>query len=145
MDFKFFNTYGPSKYFTWDGISDDTYANALERVNISLFFRLRLKPNYDANIITNIMDDIKEFVEDINTVEMDIHMPNLTTLIETKYKDSIVFFEFVSINGNPVDYQHIYAMHVPDGLIVPEFVCIDTYTNEDTGETGLPDITIELV
>ena len=133
MDFKFFNTYGPSKYFTWD--------NALElvdRVNATLFFRLKLKPNYNSNIVEDIRKDIKDYIEDINNIKS-IHIPNLITLITNTYKDSIEYFEFVSINGKETAYQHIYHMGVPDGIIVPEFININTLPDER------PDIHIDLV
>ena len=133
MDFKFFNTYGPSKFFTWDNGTA-----VIDRVNISLFFRLKLKPNFDSNIVEDIRKDIKDYIEDINSINS-LHIPNLITYITNRYSDSIVFFEFVSINGKEASYQHIYAMDIPDGIIVPEFVNINTLPD------SLPDITIELV
>lgn len=133
MDFKFFNTYGPSRFFTWDN-----ELAVIDRVNISLFFRLKLKPNYDTNIVEDIRKDIKAYIEDINSIES-LHIPNLITYITNSYRDSIVYFEFVSINGKESDYQHIYAMDPPDGIMVPEFVNINTLPD------GLPDINIELV
>lgn len=133
MDFKFFNTYGPAKFFTWDNGLE-----LLDRTNISLFFKLKLKPNYDSNIVEDIRGDIKAYVEDITQIQS-FHIPNLITYITNKYSDSIVFFEFVSINGKDASYQHIYAMDVPDGIMVPEFVNINTLAD------GTPDITVELV
>jgi hypothetical protein len=132
MDFKFFNTYGPSKFFTWDNELE-----VIDRVNISLFFKLKLRTNYESNIVEDIRQDIKDYVEDINSIES-LHIPNLITEITNTYKDSIVYFEFVSINGKEASYQHIYAMDMPDDIMVPEFINIDTIN-------GLPDITIELV
>lgn len=133
IDFKFFNTYGPSKFFTWDGNTE-----LVDRVNVSLIFKLKLKPNYDTNVVDDIKADIKEYVEDINNIK-DLHIPNLITLITNTYRDYLVYFEFVSINGKSADYQHIYTMEVPDGLMVPEFVNINTLKN------SVPDITISLV
>ena len=133
MDFKFFNTYGPSKFFTWDNGLD-----VVDRVNITLFFKLKLKPNYDSNIVEDIRKDIKNYVEDINNIDS-LHIPNLITYITNSYKDSIEYFEFVSINGKDPSYQHIYAMDPPDGIMVPEFININTLPDE------LPDINIELV
>ena len=133
MDFKFFNTYGPSRFFTWDNGTD-----VIDRVNISLFFKLKLKPNYDTNIVEDIRADIKEYVENINQITS-LHIPNLITYITNSYRDSIEYFEFVSINGMDASYQHIYAMDVPDGIMVPEFVNINTLPG------SLPDINIELV
>lgn len=133
MDFKFFNTYGPSKFFTWNNEADD-----VDRVNITLFFKLKLKPNYNSNIVEDIRKDIKNYVEDINNIQS-LHIPNLISYITNSYKDSIEYFEFVSINGKDPSYQHIYAMDPPDGIMVPEFININTLPNE------LPDINIEPV
>ena len=68
---------------------------------------------------------------DINSVN------NINSIIPSK--ESIEFFEFVSINGFDAGYQHIYAMPVPDGIMVPEFININTLPDRT------PDINIELV
>lgn len=99
---------------------------------------LSLSPNYDTNIVEDIRADIKEYVENINQITS-LHIPNLITHITNSYRDSIEYFEFVSINGMDASYQHIYAMDVPDGIMVPEFVNINTLPG------SLPDINIELV
>ena len=133
MDFKFFNTYGPSKFFTWDNAVD-----VVDRVNVSLFFKLKLKPNYDSNIVEDIRMDIKNYVEDINNIRS-LHIPNLITEITNTYKDSIEFFEFVSINGYDAGHQHIYSMDIPDGIMVPEFINVNTLPDRT------PDIIVDLV
>ena len=46
INFKFFNTYGPARLFTLDNELE-----LLNAVNISMTFRLKLKPNYDSSII----------------------------------------------------------------------------------------------
>lgn len=130
MDFKFFNTYGPSKLFTIDGNTE--YIN---RTNLSITFRIKLNPNYDTNIINDIINDIKAYIEDINEISS-IHMPNLVTEITNKYRESIVYFEFVDINGYGPSVQHIYAMNMPDEVMVPEFINITSL------DTGAPDITL---
>ena len=120
INFKFMNTYGPSRLFTLD--NDATYIN---RVNLSLTFRIGLQVNYDENIITYIKDDIKDFIEDINSIDS-IHMSNLVTEITSKYADSLVFFEFVDMNGYGTDNQHLYSMPMPDNVITPEMINIHT-------------------
>lgn len=130
MDFKFFNTYGPSKLFTLD--NETKYLN---RVNLSFIFKLALQTNYDENIITYIMDDIKEFVNNINNIDS-LHMSNLVSTIEKKYGESIKYFEFVDMNGYGPGEQHLFAMQMPDNVITPELVNINTL------EDGTPDITI---
>lgn len=130
INFKFVNTYGPSRLFTLD--NEDTYIN---RVNLSLTFRVGLQVNYDENIITYIKDDIKDFIEDINTIDS-IHMSNLITQITNTYADSITFFEFVDMNGYGTDHQHLYSMAMPENVITPELV------NVHTLDDFTPDITI---
>lgn len=131
MDFKFFNTYGPSKLFTLDNGED--YIN---RTNLSLTFRLKLKNNLlDNNVVTNIINDIKTYIENINEINS-IHMSNLVADITKTYNESIVYFEFVDINGYGPSIQHVYSMPMPDAVITPEFLNISTLPD------GTPDITI---
>ena len=131
MDFKFFNTYGPSKMYTLDGVS-----NYLNRVNLSLTFRLGLQVNYDENIVQYITDDVKEFVENINEISS-VHMSNLVSDITAKYEESITFFEFVDFNGYGPGEQHLYAMPMPDDVRTPELVNVNIILPEMT-----PDINI---
>ena len=51
INFKFVNTYGPSRLFTLD--NSGRYVN---RVNMTLNFRLGLQVNYEENIIQYIKD-----------------------------------------------------------------------------------------
>ena len=132
MDFKFFNTYGPSKLFTTDNAFD-----YLNKVNLSLTFKTKLKPNYDTNIINNIISDIKDYIEDINNINT-IHMSNLVSSIIEKYKESIEFFEFIDMNGYGSGVQHLYSMDMPEEVIVPEFV------NVNALDDGTPDINLIL-
>ena len=133
MDFKFFNTYGPSKLFTLDN-----ELQLLNRTNMSLVFNLKLKPNYDTNIVNDIIEDVKAYVEDINNIDS-LHMPNLITHITNIYKQSIVFFEFVDCNGYGPGVQHLYSMGMPDAVITPEFLNIQTLAD------GTPDIVINMM
>lgn len=130
MNFKFFNTYGPSKLFTLD--NELEYLN---RTNLSLTFRLKFKPNYDSNIVSNIISDIKDYIEDINNINS-LHMSNLVTDVTSKYEESLVYFEFVDMNGYGPSTQHLYAMEMPDEVITPEFLNIGALKD------GTPDITL---
>lgn len=133
MDFKFFNTYGPSKLFTID--NEYTYLN---KTNLSLTFRLKLRANYDTNVINDIIIDIKNYIEDINEINT-IHIPNLVSNIIAKYINSIEFFEFIDMNGYGPSVQHLYSMKMPDELVVPEFVNVMALPD------GSPDINLILV
>lgn len=142
VDFKFFNTYGPSKLFTLDNNSE--YIN---RVNLNLTFRLKLKANYDKNIIQNITVDIKEYIEDIHSIN-NLHIPNLITEITNTYSEDIVFFEFVDMNGFGPGVQHLYNMQLNNNnlIAVPEFININTLELlENNTLVYRPDININIV
>lgn len=128
IDFKFFNTYGPSCLYTLDN-----KVQFINRTNITLTFRLKLNPNYESNIINDIIADIKSYIEDINSINS-LHMPNLITEITTNYRDYLEYFEFIDMNGYGPSIQHIYNMEMPAGVVVPEFININTLND------GTPDI-----
>lgn len=137
MDFKFFNTYGPSRLFTLDNVDD-----YLNRTQLSLTFKCRFNSAYIANstldeavITNNIISDIKEYIEDINEISS-LHMSNLVTEITNKYREFLIFFEFVDINGYGPGYEHLYAMEMPNDIITPEFL------NVAALKDGTPDITL---
>lgn len=136
MDFKFFNTYGPSKLYTLDNNS-----RYLNRVNMTLTFKLGLQVNYDENIVTYITNDIKDFIEDIDNVGS-IHMSNLVTEITQKYEDSITFFEFVDMNGYGPGEQHLFAMQMPDDVITPDLININIRNDINDKMAMIPDINI---
>lgn len=138
IDFKFFNTYGPSKLF----VTDEVEQTCLDRTNISLKFRLKLRANYNKNVVNSITEDIKNYVEDITSIES-LHIPNLITEITSKYRESIVYFEFVGINDYGTSVQHLHAQTMPDSVVVPEFLSIHTILNREG--KWVPDITIQMV
>lgn len=129
IDFKFFNTYGPSNLFQ---ITTNTLIN---RTNLSLTFRTKLVLVTDLYILTNIKATIKTYVENINE-DADIHMPNLITLITNTYSAQLVYFEFVDINGYGPGDQHVTQIANTATNITPEFLNINTKTD------GTADITI---
>lgn len=124
IDFKFYNTYGPSEtYYIEDELID--------QVNISLKFRTKILAGSDKYIKDYIIQDIKEYIENIETIH-DLHMPNITTLIEQKYADQVQYFQFVGINDYPTDVQHIVRMdtlEIEEDEHVPELLNVDV--NED--------------
>lgn len=120
IDFKFYNTHGPSETYYVDG-------ELIDRVNIDLTFRTKILSGADKYIKDYIVRDVKEYIENIEDIR-DLHMPNITTLIEKTYADQIQYFQFVGINKYPTSVQHITQM---DDLQkqsedhVPEFLNID--------------------
>lgn len=133
IDIKLVNTYGPSKLYTLkDG-------NALDRVNLSLKFDIKLKSNADKNVVSYIIDDIKTQIESINKNLEDIHMKVLEDYIMNKYKNAIVYIECMGINDYDQTINHLYLSEINTGSI-PEFICINTKDDETE-----PDISITLV
>lgn len=132
IDFKFFNTYGPSNLFTIDQL------NLLNKVNLNMKFRIKIIANTDKYIVSYITKDIKEYIEDINQIS-DLHIPNLVTFITNKYSEQLVYFEFIGINDYGPGNQHMYQNTDTNNSIVPEFLNINTLDN------GEPDIDITIV
>jgi hypothetical protein len=132
IDFKFYNTYGPAETYY---IADDTL---IDKVNMSLKFRTKILSGADKYIKDYIIQDVKEYIENIETIG-DIHMPNITTLIEQKYSGQIQYFQFVSINNYDTSVQHITQLDVLEAdkeEHVPELL------NVDVNDDGSPRIEI---
>ncbi|MBR1988674.1 MAG: isopeptide-forming domain-containing fimbrial protein [Clostridia bacterium] len=146
IDFKFFNTYGPSKtlYVIKDtnvnNILDDG-AEFIDRVDIAMHFRMKLLNSSDTHTKDLVIKDIKDYIEDLNELGA-IHIPNLVTQITNTYKESITYFEFLGFNNYKADIQHIYKLadsqigiHIP-----PEHISIRNV--KDADGSMVPDITI---
>jgi len=145
VDFKFFNTYGPSYLYSIN--SNGT--GKINKVNLTLEFNLSLTSNYDNNILSMITKDIKDYIEDITKIQ-DIHMVNITNYISNKYPDSIEYFEFVSVNGHTT-WKHIYNTQEDDSSYyvsehTPEFVNVNNSTIISGNSSSIePDIVINVV
>jgi len=133
IDFKFVNTYGPCSMVTTDNKS-----KYLDRVNLTLKFRMKYNANYDTGVMDDIIDSIKNYIEDINSISS-IHMPNLCNHIMDLYGESLEFFEFVNMNEYDSSIQHMYAKDQTEAIKTPEFV------NVEIDENDLPCIDIEVV
>ena len=141
IDFKFFNTYGPSRTFTLDRYGYEK--QLIDRVNLTLTFEVRLLQTSDKNTKDYILRDIKEIIEDLNDISS-LHIPNLITTITNKYRESIEYIEFIDCNGYGPGEQHFYRQEynvvtgTQDVNMVPEFLTV--HTNLDMS----PDIIINL-
>lgn len=142
VNFKLFNTYGPSNMYklTENGLPDQY----IDRVNLTLNFRTQLYSNTDRSIIDSIKNEIKEYIEDIQTLG-NLHMPNLVSIIIQNYKDHLIYFEFLGFSNGihqwDENYQHIITTESMDMLtVVPEFLNVNF--NDETGE---PDINIDII
>ena len=144
LDFKFFNTYGPSKCFKIYRLGNSV-GDCINSVALSMTFKVKFINKSDQYLTSYIVSDIKEYIEDITNIS-DMHIPNLITLITNKYRNQITYFEYIGMNGynylNPTaggygpDIQHIYNETTNDITTVPEFLNIATAVD------GTPSIAI---
>ena len=135
IDFKFFNTYGPSRLYNIDN------RVMLNKTNLSLTFEVKFVLASDTFITTDISKDIKKYLEDINDIN-DLHMPNLITYITNKYRNQLVYFKFIDLNGYGPIRQSMYREDIDafvESTTVPEFLNVNTLTN------GNPDIQYKIV
>lgn len=133
IDYKFFNTYGPSKLYNVNNES------LLDRVNMSLKFEVKFENATDTNATNDITTFIKQYVENLNYIT-DLHMPNLITAVTNKFNTQLVYFKFVGLNDYESLHQSIYKQPTDeddfmDSSTVPEFLNINTLENDT------PDIT----
>lgn len=129
IDFKFFNTYGPSIRFT------DKDGDNIDKVNLTLHFETELKSNTENYVLDMIVDDIKAAVENINSIE-DLHMSNLCSDIRVKYQDQLKYFEFLGFNNYGPGDQYIKSVGGDLYNDIPEFLNINTLKGD------IPDIYI---
>ena len=140
INFKLYNTYGPSS--SWN---IDKYEN-IDRVNISLKFEIKFATRNEVVLIPEIIQVIKAYIEDFNSTDKALHMPNLITYVKNLYTDSIEYIKFIGLNSySNILWQSIYQNPVLKNdyfaytQTVPEFINVHTLT------TGDPDITFNVV
>ena len=112
-------------------------ATYIDNVSLSMKFAMQTQSSADKSCANNIVLDIKDYIEDINEIT-ELHSPNIITLITNNYREQLVYFEFLDINGYGSGCQHLYLDTNDDVEITPEFLNIST--KEDG--TDLPDINI---
>ena len=130
IDFKLYNTYGPSRTFKVGHENID-----LDRINISLKLRMKFKYTAQDNMKDIVLTDIKSYIENINNI-VDFHYSNLDQYLRNKYPN-IIWIEFVGINKYSTDNQYIRRDNRIVGQ-VPEFININVIDNT-------PDIEITIV
>jgi len=148
VDFKLFNTYGPSKTYyiihdaRQDGILDENDTKEyIDRVNLTMNFRLKLVSTNDSYTRDNIIKEIKGYIEDLDDLS-ELHIPNLVTQITTNYKEQISYFEYLGFNDYGPEIQHIYKDSDSEIGIhtAPEFICVNNIIDNEGNYT--PDINI---
>ena len=134
IDFKFFNTYGPSQIYS----TDLAGAEPIARTNLTICFATKLLGTADKNIKDFIIADVKAYVEDLNDISS-LHIPNLIAQITNSYSKQLEYFEFIGFNDCGPGIQHLYR-HNPETVnATPEFLTVHTNTNDLS-----PDIRIRL-
>ena len=138
IDFKFFNTYGPSLTYT----TDIAGTQSIGHIDMTMNFKLKLKSVTDIYTKNDIISFVKAYIENLEVIG-DLHIPNLITDITNEFSSRIVYIEFVSFNGFPLGIQHAL---VQEGDIdtIPEFINVRNIVNTSTG-AFVPAINIEVV
>lgn len=131
IDFKFVNTYGPSKRFFLKDLTN------INRTTLSLQFEAKLYSASDKYIIDIIRQDIQESIDDINDIN-EIHFANLVTEIKNAYGDQLYYFEFLGFNNYGPGQQYIRKSDTDLKNDVPEFLNVNTL---DSGDIDI-DITV---
>ena len=111
--------------------------NYIDNVGLNMRFALEALTSADKYITTNIINDVKNYIEDINTVN-ELHIPNIITLITNNYREQLVYFEFLDVNEYGPACQHLYLDESKSVDVCPEFLNI-AMTDDDKEE---PQITI---
>lgn len=138
IDYKFFNTYGVSKFYNIEK------KEHIDHINLTLKFEVKFVSKSEEALIKELTLSVKEYIEDLNNIN-DLHMPNLITYITNKYRNNIVYFKFIRLNNYESLYQSIYkdpelvADEFLDSQTVPEFI------NVGHDPDGNPEIEIDVV
>ena len=133
--------YGYSSiYKGWIKLSDAIkVVERIDNVALSFKFAMQLQSTADKSIINNIINDIKEYIEDISSIN-ELHIPNIITLITNNYRNQLVYFEFLGVNGYNSTCQHLYLDDKIEADVCPEFLNIEI--NDDGSKQPLIDISV---
>ena len=145
IDYKFFRTYGPCRYFKLRAIKQikDNENNEIKYVDenidlgnldITIRFNLLIKTNLsisDNEVVSQLKTYIKNRIEELNNEtdndDYTIYISNIITDIENEFNDYIRSIELVSINGNDSSYRII-------GYNKPNFEDIEYYNSSTNTE-----------
>lgn len=133
IDFKFYNTYGPSRIFYIDN-------ELLDRVDIKLEFEVALKAGGNKSNIELIKNDIKGYIENLNNTENNLHISNIITPITNKYiTDTLNYIEFYKINNYSTEKQFLSRTPTSELSVdtPPEFINIHYIYKKDEVENKM--------
>ena len=137
VDFKFFNTYGPSLTYRIDEATNDH----LNAVNLTQTYEVKFQMPDDIQILPDITAFIKDYVENIDDIK-DLHFSVLQGKVLEKFSEQLVYFQIYDVNGYGNDHQNFYKEDLEEFVeahTVPEFINVNTLSN------GLADITYRVV
>lgn len=138
IDFKFFNTYGPSKIYC----IGDNAETEIGHVDLKFNFKVQIKSTTDIYTKDDIIVFIKNYIENIDEIG-DLHIPNLITDLTNKYGDRINYIEYINFNDFGLGVQHIVEKEEIPLDAVPEFLNIRNHY-DDTNRL-VPCINLEVV
>ena len=127
-------------YTGWVRLADtERSINYIDNVAVTLRFALEAESSADKYITTNIVADIKNYIETINEIN-EIHIPNIITLITNNYREQLKYFEFLGVNNYNAELQHLYLDEKIDPDVCPEFINVES--SDGITKTPLISITV---
>lgn len=118
--------YITAPYEGWIKLADTTKCiSYIDNVALTMKFALEAQTSADKYVSDDIITDIKEYIEDINEIN-ELHIPNVITLITNNYREQLVYFEFLDVNGYGASCQHLYLDEQISADICPEFLNVAT-------------------
>jgi hypothetical protein len=131
INIKWYNTYGPSKYFTIGANQQ-----LLDKLNIKIAFKIKVnKMLLSDEYKINIQNHIKQFIESINSSTANLYIFDIFNSLKAAFPD-IIYVEFIGINDydSSIQIMENSVTDVRNSLtnikdFVPEFVNIDTQKN----------------
>ena len=137
IDFKFFNTYGPSLTYT----IGDKEETPIGHVDLCMNFRTSLKNVSDIYTKDELTNTIKGYIENLYETG-NLHIPNMISDITKQFATRINYLEFMNYNNFRLGLQHITKVDPDNPHIPPEFLNIRNKINDK--DQLEPDINIEV-
>ena len=145
IDFKFFNTYGPSSVY----YIGDQFETMIGHIDLTMKFRLSVKSTADVVTKDEIIKSIKSYMENLYDIG-NWDAPTMITELMNEYSDRINFIEFMNYNNFWLGVQHIWKLTDENGvelddnpLITPEFLNVRNILDNDGNL--IPDIEVEVI
>ena len=134
--------YIESPYTGWIKLTDTSKVTTyIDNVAITLKFEAQTQSSADRDIASSIIESIKNYIEDINTIN-EIHLSRVVHYIIDQYNEQLVYFSFLGLNQYGRECDHLYLLD--EGTtsvdIVPEFINIAT--SDDGLFTPMIDISL---